>query len=49
MLGHRQFAHHKGLGAMLGASGGFVVGLGTGFAIMAAGGAFRERVIYSAP
>ncbi len=49
MLGHRQFAHHKALGATLGAAGGYVVGISTGFGIMAIGGAFREDVIYRAP
>ena len=49
MLGHRQFAHYKALGATLGAGGGYIVGLSTGFAIMATGGAFREDVIYRAP
>jgi hypothetical protein len=49
MLGHRQFARHKGLGAFLGALGGYVVGLAAGIATMAIGGAFREDVIYRSP
>ena len=49
MLAHRQFAHHKALGATLGAAGGYVVGVTAGFGIMKIGGGFRENVVYRAP
>jgi hypothetical protein len=49
MIGHHQFAHYKALGTILGAAGGYVVGVAAGFAIMAIGGARRADVIYRSP